>query len=65
MIESDDLEARIAKLEKEMIEVRLQLDGSLAMQDWLRRVSGRFKDDSDFDEIVRLGREIRHADREP
>ena len=30
---------------------------------WIDRITGTFKDDPDFDEILRLGREIRQADR--
>jgi hypothetical protein len=63
MSATDDLEARVATLEKDMVEVRRRLGDSTSMQEWLRRISGRFKDDPDFDEIVRLGREMREADR--
>ena len=63
MSASDDLETRVATLEKDMAEVRRRLGDSTSMQEWLRRVSGRFKDDPEFDEIVRLGREMREADR--
>ena len=59
----DDLETRVATLEKDMAEVRRRLGDSTSMQEWLLRVSGRFKDDPEFDEIVRLGREMREADR--
>jgi hypothetical protein len=30
---------------------------------WIDRITGSFKDDPDFEEILRLGQEIRKADR--
>jgi hypothetical protein len=30
---------------------------------WISEVTGSFKDDSEFDKILRLGKEIRDADR--
>jgi hypothetical protein len=58
-----NLESRVTTLEKGLAEVRQRLGVSASMQEWLRRISGRFKNDADFDEIVRLGREIRQADQ--
>jgi hypothetical protein len=63
MNHSNDHETRIATLEREMAALRRRLGVPSSMQEWLRRISGRFKDDPDFDEMVRLGREIREADQ--
>lgn len=30
---------------------------------WIDAISGTFKDDPEFDEILRLGKEIRNADQ--
>jgi len=32
---------------------------------WISAISGSFKDDAEFDEIVRLGKEIRDAEQPP
>jgi hypothetical protein len=57
------LEQRVALLEREVEEMRRQLPRHESTCEWLQRVSGSFKDDPEFEEIVRLGREFREADR--
>ena len=54
------VEQRLEKLETEVAELKRQKD---AKADWLSVVAGSFKDDPEFAEIVRLGQEIRRADR--
>jgi len=44
---------------------RVEYDTIATGADWLERHSGRFKDDSDFEEMVRLGREYRESFRPP
>jgi hypothetical protein len=48
-------------LEAEVAELKRQ--NAATKDDWMSVVAGSFKDDPDFAEIVRLGREIRQADR--
>lgn len=57
------IEERVKTLEGEVAELKRRLGKPETMRQWLQRVSGRFKDDPAFAEIVRLGREFRQADR--
>jgi hypothetical protein len=60
MADTSTLEQRLEKLEAEVAELKRHKD---AKADWLSVVAGSFKDDPGFAEIVRLGQEIRRADR--
>jgi hypothetical protein len=51
---SQTLETRVAQLEKEVAE----LSKAVKKKDW-RRTVGIFKNDADFEEAARLGREYR------
>ena len=62
MPEAPTLEQRLEKLESEVAELRRQSAGE-KKKDWLSQVAGSFQNDPDFAEIVKLGREIREADR--
>jgi hypothetical protein len=60
------LEARLAALEKTVVELRDQINGPNPTGPWWVTEAGRFANDPVFDEIVRLGREYReslHPDR--
>ena len=57
-----ELEERVTQLEMELRKVKAQL-GPRRQEPWYRQILGEFKDDPVFDEIVRLGRQIREADR--
>ena len=58
------LEERLRKLEAEVYELKATADKGQSLP-WYRQVAGQFKDDPVFDEIVRLGKEIRDAERTP
>jgi hypothetical protein len=60
MSDASTLEQRLEKLEADVAELKRQ---NGAKSDWLSVVAGSFKDDPGFAEIVRLGQEIRRADR--
>jgi hypothetical protein len=62
MPETPTIEERLEKLEAEVAQLK-QLSGVESKKDWLSAVAGSFRDDPDFAEIVRYGREIREADR--
>lgn len=53
------LEDRVRALEKEVARLKRQLAANGAGDNWLTKVTGSFKGDPDFDEILKLGREIR------
>ena len=55
-------EERVEKLEREMDLLKGKTAGA-AKGDWISAVTGSFANDPDFDEIVRLGKELRQADR--
>ena len=55
------LESKVAKLEEEIGEIkRLISDGTSVA--WWKQISGTFKDDPVFAEIVELGRKIRREE---
>lgn len=60
---SKSLEERISKVEQEIERLKNQSKGSKEKSNWISDISGSFKDDSEFEEILRLGREERLADQ--
>ena len=60
---STDLEQRVTTLENEMSDVRQLLASARPQKDWRKSV-GMSKDDPGFDEMIRLGQEIRQQERE-
>ncbi len=58
-----DLEERIEKVEKEIERLKEQANGSKPKSKWIIEFSGSFKDDVEFDEIIRLGRKERVNDQ--
>lgn len=53
---------RLIKMENEVAELKRHLPPP-ADQPWYLKHAGKFADDPEFQEIVRLGKEIREADR--
>ena len=58
------IEERLRKLEAEVHELKAATGNKKSLP-WYRQAAGQFKDDPVFDEIVRLGKEIRDAERTP
>jgi hypothetical protein len=56
------LESRVAKLEKELLELKTQLKASDQVP-WYEQIVGAFKNDPAYAEITRLGQAIRKAER--
>ena len=56
---SDSLEQRLAQLEHDVAILKAQIPYK---PNWIAEVSGICQDDPDFDEIVRLGKELRDAE---
>jgi hypothetical protein len=56
------VEDRLAAVEAELREVKRRLDELRPAPDWLKRITGSMKDYPEFEEVLRLGREIRRAD---
>ena len=62
MPSASSMEDRLAVLEREIAELRQSQSGSQSKQNWIEKISGSFKDDPEFGEILRLGQEIRKAE---
>jgi len=60
---SDTVEQRLSRLEKEFAQLKSQSANAGERSGWISDVTGSFQDDPEFDEILRLGREIREAER--
>jgi hypothetical protein len=58
------LEERVAHVENDVAELKSKVERLRPGQGWIDKITGSFKDDPDFEEILRLGQEIRQADRE-
>lgn len=56
------LEKRVAKVEKELARLKRAVLSPSPKPDWFQKIAGSFKDDPEFGEILRLGREFRRSD---
>jgi hypothetical protein len=56
------VEARLSALENEVAELKKRITPQNGAS-WFSKVAGSFENDPEFDEVVRLGREIRSADK--
>jgi len=63
MDSAKSIEERLATVERELAELKTRLPPATKPGNWIEKISGSFKDDPEFDEILRLGREFRQADR--
>jgi hypothetical protein len=61
----EQIENRLAALEKAVSELQTQLRGRGPAINWLERITGSFKDEPAFEDVLRYGREFRQADRPP
>jgi len=56
------LEARVTSIEKDIAELKDRVFRSDRARPWYETMVGSTKDFPEFDEVVKLGREIRKAD---
>lgn len=56
------VEERLAALEAAVNELREEAGKNQPKGNWLEQITGSFKDDPVFDEILRYGREFRQSD---
>jgi len=63
MSHTTTLEDRLRELEDEVAELKRRAGRKETAGEWLDRISGRLAEYPEFEEVVRLGREIRQADR--
>lgn len=57
------VEERLAKVEKELAELKAKAENQPPKHDWLKKIEGSFQNDPDFLEIVKLGKEARDAEK--
>ena len=57
---TQQFEARLARIEKELAQLKAALAGTRA-EPWYRQIVGDFAGDKAFAEIIRLGRQIRRG----
>jgi hypothetical protein len=60
---STSIEERVATLEKELKDLKQLIQGTHVEKDW-RKTFGLSANDPGFDEMIRLGRDIREQDQE-
>ena len=60
---SSTVEQRLEQVEKELADLKSHVKNLRPASNWIDAITGTFKDDPEFDEILRLGKEIRDADR--
>ncbi len=65
MSQETTLEERVKVLEQEVADLKQRLLELSFRGTWLEKVSGSMKDYPEFEEVLRLGAEIRAADRPP
>lgn len=67
MMAEVSLEERISAVEREIAQLKQRLDGEQPAADvpWWKKIVGVYKDDPEFVEAVRLGREYRESLRPP
>ncbi len=58
---SDTIESRLTKVEREL--AILKAKAPRDKSNWIADITGSFKGDPDFKEIVRLGKELRDAEQ--
>ena len=59
---ADTIEVRLAKVERELAILKARTGERVTKTNWIEKITGSFKDDPDFKEIVRLGKEMRDAE---
>jgi hypothetical protein len=57
------MERRLIAVEKAVDELRGRFTSALPAENWLEKLSGSFKDEPAFEEVLDFGRAIRAADR--
>jgi hypothetical protein len=57
------IEKRLEAVERELAALRDEVKGLKPSPNWISTITGSFKDDPEFDEVLRLGKELRDAEQ--
>jgi hypothetical protein len=60
---SKTIEQRLENVERELAALKGAVARLKPDPNWISLICGTFKDDPEFDEVLRLGKEFRDADR--
>jgi hypothetical protein len=63
MSETSTLEQRLSHVEEDVACLKSLVGELRSKENWIDQITGSFKDDPEFDEVLRLGREIRQSGR--
>jgi hypothetical protein len=63
MSQTESIEERLDNLERDVADLKRRVGEGETKKNWVERITGSFENDPDFAEILRLGQEIRRADR--
>lgn len=61
---SKTIEQRLENVERKLAKLKGEMKTLIPRPNWISDICGTFKDDPEFDELLRLGREFREAERE-
>ncbi len=64
MSTKETLEERLAALEREMKDLRKRVEAGNRSNDWRSRPRSSLRDMPEFEEVLRLGKEIRQSDQD-
>jgi len=59
---SNTIEKRLEGVERELAALKGVVKSLKPDPNWISAISGTFKDDPEFDEVLRLGKELRDAE---
>jgi len=62
MPQKTSVDERLSALEQDVAQLKRQIESSSGKKNWIKQITGSFKDDPEFAEVVRLGKEIRDAE---
>jgi hypothetical protein len=60
---SKAIEQRLQNMERELADLKGEIKALIPRPNWISAISGTFKDDPEFDEVLRLGKEFRETDQ--
>jgi hypothetical protein len=60
---SKTIEKRLENVERELAALKGEIKSLKPDPNWISSISGTFKDDPEFDEVLRLGKELRDAEQ--